>query len=195
MRRLSLGALALAVPIAVTAAPETYTIDPIHSFPHFAVDHLGVTTIWGRFDRMAGKFTIDRAAKKGELDLAIDTASVSTGDADRGARPRSRDEHLRSADFFNVAEFPRMTFKASDVEFSGDNPTKVSGALTLLGVTRPLTLRIERWVCKDNPYSKKPMCGGEASAVLKRTDFGMKYGVPAVGDEIRLYVGFEGYRD
>jgi polyisoprenoid-binding protein YceI len=195
MRRLTLGALALAVPIAVTAAPETYTIDPIHSFPHFAVDHLGVTTIWGRFDRMAGKFTIDRAAKKGGLDLAIDTTSVSTGDADRGARPRSRDDHLRSADFFNVAEFPRMTFKAGDVKFSGDEPTEVSGALTLLGVTKALTLRIERWVCKDHPFSKKPMCGGEASAVLKRTDFGMKYGVPAVGDEIRVVIGFEGYRD
>jgi polyisoprenoid-binding protein YceI len=195
MRRLTLGALALAVPIAVTAAPETYTIDPIHSFPHFAVDHLGVTTIWGRFDRMAGKFTIDRAAKQGGLDLAIDTASVSTGDADRGARPRSRDDHLRSADFFNVAEFPRMNYKAADVTFNGDAPATVAGQLTLLGVTRPVTLKIERWVCKDNPYSKKPMCGGEASAVLKRTDFGMKYGVPAVGDEIRLYVGFEGYRD
>ena len=195
MKRLTLGALALALPIAVTAAPETYTIDPIHSFPHFAVDHLGVTTIWGRFDKMGGKFTIDRAAKKGALELAIETASVSTGDSDKGARPRSRDDHLRSADFFNVAEFPRMTFKASDVKFSGDNPTEVSGALTLLGVTKPLTLKIERWVCKDNPYSKKPMCGGEASAVLKRTDFGMKYGVPAVGDEIRVVVGFEGYRD
>jgi len=195
MRRLTLGAVALAVPIAVTAAPETYTIDPIHSFPHFAVDHLGVTTIWGRFDRMAGKFTIDRAAKQGGLDLAIDTASVSTGDADRGARPRSRDEHLRSADFFKVAEFPRMTYKAAEVTFNGDTPAAVAGQLTLLGVTRPVTLKIERWVCKDHPFSKKPMCGGEASAVLKRTDFGMKYGVPAVGDEIRLYVGFEGYKD
>lgn len=195
MRRLTLGALALAVPIAVTAAPETYSIDSIHSFPHFAVDHLGVTTIWGRFDRMAGKFTIDRAAKQGGLDLAIDTASVSTGDADRGARPRSRDDHLRSADFFNVAEFPRMTYKATEVTFNGDSPAEVAGQLTLLGVTRPVTLKIGRWVCKDHPFSKKPMCGGEASAVLKRTDFGMKYGVPAVGDEIRVVIGFEGYRD
>jgi polyisoprenoid-binding protein YceI len=195
MRRLTLGALALAVPIAVTAAPETYTIDPIHSFSHFAVDHLGVTTIWGRFDRMVGKFTIDRAAKKGALELDIDTASVSTGDADRGARPRSRDDHLRSADFFNVAEFPRMTYKATEVTFNGDSPAEVAGQLTLLGATRPVTLKIGRWVCKDHPFSKKPMCGGEALAVFKRTDFGMKYGVPAVGDEIRVVVGFEAYKD
>ena len=195
MKRLTLGALALAVPLAASAAPESYTIDPIHSFPHFAIDHLGVTTIWGRFDRLGGKFTIDRAAKKGALELAIETASVSTGDNDRGARPRSRDEHLRNADFFNVAEFPRMTYKASDVKFSGDNPTEVSGELTLLGVTKPVTLKIGSWVCKDHPFSKKPMCGGEASAVLKRTDFGMKFGVPAVGDEVRLRVGFEAYKD
>jgi polyisoprenoid-binding protein YceI len=195
MQRLTLGALALALPLAATAAPESYTIDPVHSFPHFAVDHLGVTTIWGRFDRMAGKFTIDRAANKGALELAIDVASVSTGDNDRGARPRSRDEHLRGADFFNVAEFPRMTFKASDVKFDGDVPTEVAGELTLLGVTRPLTLKLERWACRDHPFNKKPMCGGTASVTLKRTDFGMKYGVPAIGDEIRVVVGFEAYRD
>ena len=195
MRRLILGALALALPLAVTAAPESYTIDPVHSFSHFAVDHLGVTTIWGRFDKMGGKFTIDRAAKKGALELAVETASVSTGDSDRGARPRSRDDHLRSADFFNVAEFPRMTYKAAEVTFNGDSPAEIAGQLTLLGVTRPVTLKIERWVCKDHPFSKKPMCGGEALAVLKRTDFGMKYGVPAVGDEIRIILGFEAYRE
>jgi len=195
MKRFTLGALALALPIAVTAAPETYTIDPVHSFPHFAIDHLGVATIWGRFDKMGGKFTIDRAAKQGTLELAVETASVSTGDSDKGARPRSRDDHLRSADFFNVAEFPRMTYQATEVTFNGDSPTEVAGRLTLLGVTRPVTLKIGRWVCKDHPFSKKPMCGGEASAVLRRTDFGMKYGVPAVGDEIRIVVGFEAYRE
>lgn len=195
MIRTSFCALALALPLAASAAPESYTLDPIHSFPHFSVDHLGVTTIWGRFDKSSGKFTIDRAAKKGSLDLAIEVASLNTGDGDKGGRPRSRDDHLRSADFFNVAEFPRMTFKADDVKFDGENPTEVAGQLTLLGVTRPLTLKIERWVCKDNPFSKKPMCGGVASGALKRSDFGMKFAVPAVGDEVQLRVGFEGYRD
>jgi polyisoprenoid-binding protein YceI len=195
MPRSTLGALALALPLAAGAAPESYTLDPYHTYSHFAVDHFGVSMMWGRFDKSSGRFTLDRAAKKGSLELSVETASLTTGDNDKGPRPRSRDEHLRSADFFNVAEFPRMTFKAGDVKFSGDNPTEVSGELTLLGVTKPLTLKIERWVCKDNPFNKKPMCGGNASGTLKRTDFGMKYAVPAVGDEIRLYVGFEGYRD
>lgn len=194
MTRFTLGALALAVPLAAASAPETYLLDPYHTYPHFAVDHLGASLMWGRFDKSSGKFTIDRAAKQGALELTVETASLSTGDADKGSRPRSRDEHLKSADFFNVAEFPKMTFKADRVKFDGDAPSEIAGQLTLLGVTKPLTLKMERWVCKDHPFSKKPMCGGNASGSLKRTDFGMKYGVPAVGDEIRLYVGFEAYR-
>jgi polyisoprenoid-binding protein YceI len=195
MKRFTLGALALALPLVAVSTPESYTLDPYHTFPHFAVDHFGVSLMWGRFDKSSGKFSIDRAAKKGTLELTVETASLSTGDNDKGARPRSRDEHLRSADFFNVAEFPRMTFKAGDVKFDGDAPAEVSGELTLLGVTKPLTLKVERWTCRDHPFSKKPMCGGNASGMIKRTDFGMKYAVPAVGDEIRLYVEFEGYRD
>jgi len=195
MKRVTLCALALALPVAASAAPESYTLDPHHTYPHFAVEHLGVSLYWGRFDRSSGKFTIDRAAHKGTLELAVETASVSTGDNERGSRPRTLDEHLKSADFFNVAEFPRMTFKADSVTFAGDSPAEISGQLTLLGVTRPLTLKVERWVCKDHPFSKKPMCGGNASGTLKRSDFGMKYGLAAVSDEVRLYVQFEGYKD
>jgi len=195
MKRVTLCALALAVPLAASAAPESYTLDPHHTYPHFAVEHLGVSLYWGRFDRSSGKFTIDRAAHKGTLELAVETASVSTGDNERGSRPRTLDEHLKSADFFNVAEFPRMTFKADSVTFAGDSPAEISGQLTLLGVTRPLTLKVERWVCKDHPFNKKPMCGGNASGTLKRSDFGMKYGLAAVSDEVRLYVQFEGYKD
>jgi len=195
MKRITLGALALALPLAASAAPENYTLDPYHTYPHFAVEHFGVSIVWGRFDRSSGTFMIDRAAKKATLELTVNTASVSTGENDKGSRPRSLDEHLRSADFFNVAEFPRMTFKADDVKFNGDNPAEVTGQLTLLGVTRPLTLKVERWVCKDNPFNKKPMCGGNASGSLKRSDFGMKYALQAVSDEVRLTVGFEGYKD
>jgi polyisoprenoid-binding protein YceI len=195
MHRIALGALALALPLAAVSAPESYTLDPYHTYPHFAVDHFGVSTMWGRFNKSSGKFTIDRAAKKGSVELTVETASLDTGDNDKGSRPRSRDEHLKSADFFNVAEFPRMTFKAAEVKFDGDNPAEVSGQITLLGVTRPLVLKVERWSCRDNPFNKKPMCGGNASGAFKRSDFGMKYALPAVGDDIRLYVEFEGYKD
>jgi polyisoprenoid-binding protein YceI len=195
MKTKVLGALAIALPFAVVAAPENYTIDPNHTYSHFEVEHLGVSHQRGRFDRTSGKFTLDHAAKSGSVELNIETASVSTGDNVKGNRPRTLDDHLRTADFFNVAEFPRMTFKSTGVKFAGDNPAEITGNLTIIGVTKPVTLKVERWVCKDNPMSKKPMCGGNASAVLKRTDFGMKYGVPAIGDEVRLWVSVEGYKD
>lgn len=189
-----LGALVLAAPLAATAAPETYVLDPYHTYPNFAVDHLGVSTMRGRFDKSRGTFTIDTAAKTGAVELVIDTASITTGDSDKGSRARKRDEHLRNADFFNVAEFPEMTYRSTVVKFNGDAPAEVQGQLTLLGVSKPLTLKIARWTCKANPFSKKPMCGGNASGSFKRTDFGMKYGVPNVGDDIQLFIEFEGYR-
>jgi polyisoprenoid-binding protein YceI len=189
------AALPFAAPWSAHASPESYTIDPTHTFMYWEVEHLGVSMQRGRFDRASGKFTLDRAAKTGGVDLAVETASLSSGDNMKGSRPRTLDDHLRTADFFNVAEFPRMSFKSTGVKFAGDNPSEIAGSLTLLGVTRPLTLKVERWVCKDNPMNKKPMCGGNASGTVKRTEFGMKYGVPAIGDEVRLWVALEGYKD
>jgi len=189
-----LSVLAVAAPLAATAAPDTYVIDPIHSFAYFSIDHLGVSHVRGRFNKSSGNFTLDPAAKTAALEVVIDTASVDTGDHDKGSRPRSRDEHLRSADFFNVAEFPQMTYKSTAVKFDGAAPAEIEGQLTLLGVSKPVTLKIERWVCKDHPMRKKPMCGGDATATIKRTDFGMKYGVPAIGDAVMLSINFEAYK-
>jgi polyisoprenoid-binding protein YceI len=195
MRKNLLGVFALALPFAAMAAPESYTMDPYHTFTHFEIDHNGVSYIRGMFTKNSGKFTVDRAAKTGSVELMVETASVSTGDNDKGARPRARDEHLRTADFFNVAEFPRMTFHSSGVKFAGDSPAEITGNLTLLGVTKPVALKVERWVCKDNPMSKKPMCGGNATGTLKRSEFGMKYGLPNLGDDLKLFVSFEAYKD
>jgi polyisoprenoid-binding protein YceI len=195
MMKSTLCAIAVMLPLTAAAAPENYTLDPLHTFPHFSVDHLGVSTMWGRFGKTTGKFMIDHAAKKASLELQVDTTSIDTGDNVRGARPRARDEHLRTADFFNVQEFPHMTFKSTNVKFAGDNPSEIDGQLTLLGVTKPLALKVDRWVCKDNPNNKKPMCGGNASGAFKRSDFGMKFAIPNVGDEIKLFVEVEGYKD
>ena len=195
MKKIILCAVFAAFPLVAMAQAESYSVDVRHSFPHFGIDHFGLSMIWGRFDKMSGKFTIDRAAKNASVELAIEAASVTTGDSERGGRPRTRDEHLRSADFFNVAEFPRMTYKSTGVKFSGDNPSEIEGQLTLLGVTKPVTLKMDRWTCKDHPLTKKPACGGNASGSLKRSDFGMKFGIPAMSDEIKLLVNFEGHKD
>lgn len=197
MNRIAIGMFAVALPLAAMAETESYTIDPTHTVPYFETDHLGFATMRGRFDRAMGKFTIDRAARAGTLEINVPTAAVSTGDNDRGSRPRTRDEHLRSPDFFNAAEFPAMTFKSTKVVFNGDNPVTVEGNLTLLGVTKPLTLTVERWKCGPDirTQGKRYQCGGNASGRFKRSDFGMKFGIPVVGDEVKLWMSFYGFRN
>ena len=196
MSGLALAVLALTLPLIAHAAPETYVLDPYHTYPNFAVDHLGYSTIYGRFDKSSGKFTLDRAARTGSLELSVEAASINAADNEKGNRQRSRDDHLRSPDFFNVAEYPRMTYKSTGVKFNGDNLATVEGNLTLLGVTKPLVLQVDRWKCGQHPFNKKEMCGGNVSATLKRSDFGMKFGLPvAVSDEVKLLIGFEAYRE
>ena len=149
----------------------------------------------GRFDKTSGKATIDKAAKTASIDLTIETASVTTGDNDKGTRARSRDEHLRSADFFNAAEFPRITFKSTNVAFTGDNPSKIEGNLTLLGVTKPVTLTVVRFKCNPASGTAKERCGGNATGTIKRSDFGMKFGLPNIQDDIALDIMFEALKD
>jgi polyisoprenoid-binding protein YceI len=191
-----LAALVLvAFPLAAAAAPESYTLDPYHTYPNFTIEHLGVSTMYGRFNKTSGKFSLDRTARSGALDLTVETASIDTGDNDRGSRARSRDEHLRAADFFNAAEFPRITYKSTKVIFTGDNPSQVEGSLTLLGVTKPLQLTVERFKCNPAQGAGKERCGGNATGRIKRSDFGMKAGIPSIGDDIALIISFEGLKD
>ena len=184
-----------ALPVAAAAAVETYPMDPLHTSVSFAIDHLGLAMIHGRFSKYSGKFAIDRAAKTGSVELVVETASVDTNDNDKGNRPRSRDEHLRSADFFNSAEFPKMTYKSTNVVFAGDTPTVVQGELTLLGVTKPVAITVERFRCNPATATAKERCGGSASAKIKRSDFGMKRGIPSIGDDVLLSFGFEGDKE
>jgi len=203
MRLTRIALLACIVPVAAAAAPETYLVDPVHSFTHFTVGHLGMSTIGGRFDRMSGKIVLDRAGKSGEVDIAVDAASINTGDAKHEAGswaaknygPRSRDEHLRTADFFNVAEFPQVTYKSTKLHFNGDTLESVDGTLTLLGVSKPVKLTVTAYKCAPNPFTKKDMCGADAVAQIKRSDFGMKTFVGPVSDEVKLTFDLEAYKE
>jgi polyisoprenoid-binding protein YceI len=197
MKKTAIALVAATLPLAAAAQVESYNIDPYHTVPYFEADHLGFATMRGRFDRATGKFTIDRAAKTGTLEIVIQTVTVSTGDSERDGRPRTRDEHLRNPDFFNSAEFPTMTFRSTAVKFKGDDPEVVEGNLTLLGVTRPVALKIERWKCGPDPRTqgKRYQCGGNATGAFKRSEFGMKYGLPtALSDEVKLWMSFYGFR-
>jgi polyisoprenoid-binding protein YceI len=199
--RLALFAAGLLVPLAALAAPQNYVVDPVHSFPTFTIGHLGMAMIRGRFDEMNGKISLDTAAHTGNVDIQIKAATVNTGDARhepggfaaKNYGPRARDEHLRSADFFNVAEFPEITFKSTRLHFAGDAVESVEGNLTIAGVTRPVKLRVTAFKCGPNPFTKKPMCGADLEGTIKRTEFGLKYGVPAISDDVKLEIGVEAY--
>jgi polyisoprenoid-binding protein YceI len=188
-------AAAAALPLGAAAAPETFPLDPLHTYPNFQVEHWGLSMMHGRFDKVSGRFTFDRAAKTGSVELTIDAASLTTGDNVKGNRPQARDDHLRSADFFNVKEFPTLTFKSTKVNFGAELPAGVEGNFTMLGVTKPVTLTFDRFKCGTNPFNKKDRCGGNAVGKIKRSDFGMKYALGGVGDEITLNIEFEGDKE
>jgi polyisoprenoid-binding protein YceI len=194
-QRILAAALSAAIPVTALATPSTVTFDPVHTFTYFSVEHLGLSNQLGRFDRTTGRISLDPAARDGSLEVAIDAASVDTGDSEKNGRGRSRDEHLRSADFFNTAEFPKITYKATHVAFNGDTPASVEGKLTLLGTTQPVALKVERFRCMAAQGTRKERCGGNATARFKRSDFGMKYGIPGVGDEVTLMIAFEGNKE
>ena len=188
LSRISIAALLFSTVPLMSHAAESYTIDPSHTYPHFSVSHLGFSTMQGRFEKSSGKVTLDRAAKKGTVEISIEATSISTGWA-------KRDEHLRGPDFFNAAEFPTISYKSSAVKFQGNNPSSVEGTLTLLGVSKPVTLSIDAFKCGTNPMNQKELCGADVSTVIKRSDFGMKYALPNVGDDIKLVFEVEAYKD
>jgi len=181
--------LALAITAGRAAAQETYTIDPVHSQPTFEARHMGFSQQRGSFAKSTGKITLDRTAKKGTVEVVIDTTSIKTFD------PRL-DDQMKSENFFNVAKYPTLTFRGSNVVFDGDRVVQVDGDLTMLGVTKPVSLKVANFICGEHPINKKPMCGAEATTTIVRSEWGMKYGLPkAVSDEIRLTIPIEAYRE
>ena len=98
-------------------------------------------------------------------------------------------------DFFGAEKFPTATFKGSDFKFDGDKLVSVGGNLTLKGVTKPVTLAVSAFNCGNHPMNKKAMCGADASVTIKRTDFGINYGVPALGDDVKLSIPVEAFKD
>lgn len=167
------------------AAPVSYKIDPAHTAVAFIVNHVGFSNVIGRFNTVGGDVTFDKdAVEKSMVNVTIDTTSVDTNHA-------KRDEHLRSPDFFNAKEFPKMTFKSTKIEKTGDKTGKLHGDLTMLGVTKPVVLDVTFNKDGVSPASKLETAGFSARGTVKRTEFGMKYGAPAIGDDIQLLIEVE----
>lgn len=170
------------------AAPETYTIDSTHTFPSFEINHLGFSTQRGRFNKTTGTLVLDRAARKATVDISIDADSISTG-------LEKLETHLRTEDFFDVAKYPTITFKSTGARFKGDKLARISGDLGMHGVTKPVTLTVTAFHCGYNPVYKKDACGADAVTTIKRSDFGINYALPAVGDEVRLFIQIEAHKN
>jgi polyisoprenoid-binding protein YceI len=181
------GAAAIALSAAALAA-DNYTIDSRHTFPVFEVNHLGFSTQRGRFNKTTGKVTLDVAAQKGSVEVVIDTASIDMGLEDW-------DKHMKNEDFFNVEKYPTMTFKSDRFIFKKGKPAEVHGTLTLLGVERPVQLKVEHFHCGVHPINKKEVCGADLTTRIKRSDFGMTKFLPAVGDDIVIRIPVEAFKE
>lgn len=174
--------------LTTNAYAEKYTIDSSHTYPHFKISHLGFSTMIGRFNTTTGKLTMDKAKGTGSVQIEVDVNSLDTAHA-------KRDKHLKSADFFNAKEFPKMTFKSTSVKINKDKSAVVKGKLTIMNVTKAITLNVASINCGEHPFSKKQVCGFDATGTFKRSDFGMKYGLPAIGDEVTLMIEAEATKD
>jgi len=169
IKHLTLALLAAALSTGAFAAADTYKIDATHTYPSFEADHFGGLSVWrGKFNKTEGSVTYDKAAKAGNVDLTIDTNSIDFGND-------KLNEHAKGGEMFDTAKFPTATYKGKLV-FKGDAPATVDGQLTLHGVTKPVTLTINKFKCMVNPMTKKEVCGADASGTFKRSDFGVSYG-------------------
>ncbi len=181
MRIGTLAAVLLALPALALA--DNYKLDEAHMGFYFKINHLGFSETMGRFNKAQGTFTLD--ADKSSFDFTIDAASIDTG-------VEKRDDHLRSPDFFNVKQFPKLTFKSTGVTVS-DDTYSVAGDLTIHGVTRPITFQLQKIGEGDGPGGSY-RSGFSTTHVIRRSDFGMDKMLPAVGDEVTMMISFEGIR-
>lgn len=192
MRKLLLGAAVVASLLGSSqafAAAERYVFEKPHTQIVFFVNHLGFSHSMGRFHDFDGHFMIDREnLANSSVDITIDTDSIDMGAEDWTA-------HLKNADFFNVEKYPEMTFKSTSVEVTGDNTANVTGDLTILDVTKPVVLAVTHNKSGAHPMNNKEMAGFSATANIKRSEFGMNYGLPNVADDVEIRIEVEGIRE
>lgn len=170
------------------AATARFSLDTAHTTVAFLIDHVGYAKTLGYFSDVSGSFSYDTDTREvSDIVITVQTSSVQSDN-------KARDKHVRSKDFLNVKEFPEMTFTASESKVDVDGVASVSGALELLGTTQPLTLNVTLNKAANYPFAHKDFTlGVSARGLVKRSDFGMDYGIAngLVGDEIELIIETE----
>ena len=171
------------------AAPERYSFDKAHTQILFFVDHIGFSKSQGEFLDYDGYIEFDQEnPTNSKVEVTIKTDSIDMDD-------EKWDAHMKNADFFNIAEFPTMKFKSTNIKLTGGKTADITGNLTMIGVTKPVTLHVTFNKADIHPFSKEYVAGFAAKAQLKRSDFGMNYGLPLVGDEVEIMLEVEAIRD
>lgn len=165
-----LGIACGAVAATSLAAPMTYNMDSAHTYPTFEADHMGVSLWRGKVNSSTGKVTLDKVANTGTVEVTMDMKTIDFGH-------QGLNDHAQTPDLFDTAKFPTATYTGKLVNFQNGMPTAVEGNLTLHGVTKPVTLKINKFICKEHPMQKgKEVCGADASAEINREDFGVAFG-------------------
>ena len=175
-------------PVGASAEPVAYSLDPSHSFASFELLHFDTSTVRGRFGPLSGDITLDRDARRGRVQVVVDTAAVSTGLGVLDAR-------VRQDDMLAVAAYPQAFFVAERFEFDASGGVvAVTGEFTLRGSSQPLRLVAQRFGCYLNPLFRREVCGGDFEAEFSRSSFGITHSLPFVADKVRLKIAVEAIR-
>ncbi len=182
-KTLTISALAFSAYSA--SAADKYVLDPTHTNITWQANHFGFSNPSGKFAKVEGTLLLDEAKpENSKVNVTVSVGSIITG-------LEKFDTHLKSKDFFNVDKFPNATFISDKVEVTGKDTAKVHGKLTMLGVTKPEILDVKLNKIGENPISKKKTAGFSASTTIKRSEYGMNYGIPGVSDEVKLMIESE----
>jgi polyisoprenoid-binding protein YceI len=177
----------IALLVSLSSAPVwagTYQIDPSRTVPQFEIDHFWFFTERGQFNRAHGTLEYDAEEHTGSLKVIIDAGSLDMGNDER-------DTVLKGPGWFDVSRYPTITFRSQSFIFEQDRLAAIEGELTMRGVAQPMRLEIARIKCGLNPVSGKQGCEADASGTLQRSRFGMRTGLPFIGDEVRLRIQAE----
>jgi len=169
------------------AAAEVFGIDPALTRAEFAVGHFWVTKLKGRFGRTEGTIVLDADGHAGSIEFAVDATSVDTGWS-------VRDDFIRGENMFDAARFPMVRFRSTQLSFDDVRLVGAAGELTLHNVTRPIAVKVGRLECGPDPASGRHGCGVAVVSSIKRSDFGMTFGLPFVGDDIDLSFHLTAFR-
>ncbi|MGH8161809.1 MAG: YceI family protein [Gammaproteobacteria bacterium] len=170
--------------MAPGALAATYKINSPHTYPQFEIRHMKFSLIHGQFDHTTGTITMDRAKHLGSVHVTIAVNSIDTGYG-------PRNKLLLSPSFFDAAKYPTMIYHSTKVVYHGKSKATVYGKLTMKGVAKPVKFNVSRIYCANNPLGSGERCGFDATANIKRSEFGVKGDLPFIPDAVRIVINVE----